>query len=566
MLPPAAAASTTATASISVPPSPAAPSLPRRPSFSSFTLLSALRSLHLPAAQWLLERGASLAAEEAEEGRHLLDAVWEMVRDDRDSVGGGNRSWTDFTEPQPPPLRRASSSQSANASARSRVTDDGPAVKRLTVDRRKSTPLPAGADNHSAAAANTATTARATPRLPSSDNTYLALSPLASVDSYRGPVPFSSALSSLLLLLLPHSAALQLPALPSSPPPSLSTVHSLATFYSHLYPLLLTLHSNTASLALTHAHILDDINHTLAALAAQQQQEQQREEDDEDGKEGTTAAQGKAAAQHRWRQKKDELARENQASEQELMEYLRERAADVEAEALWAAERVQQQLERAANEERRVTAEVKSQRRLQRRISSMEQRYTDTQRLSAESSERCQLLAQQTSAFSMQLSLVSAALSAERAKSAQDEADLVAVRMSQQQYCMLAFRPRAHLFRKPLLRDPHPQLRLVLPPSLCLQSSEVVRHSQSPSWADWRVQLSAVGGSSARWRLEVWDVDEGSSGRRAEERLCGCWSSVSDVLLAAGEDVELQLLSGESTSDGEHVGMLWLSAVRMAYV
>ena len=524
------------------------PSLPRRPSFSSFTLLSSLRSLHLPAAQWMLQRGASLAAEEAEEGCRLLDVVWEMVRDDlivEECDVGGQHSTAG-----PPHLLRSVSSKPATSSSHSRSRDDGTARRRLTLDRRKSTPLPA--------------VDRSAARLPSSSSTYLATSPLATVSVYRGPVPLSRTLTSLLLLLMPHSSSLQLPTLPASPPPSLATLHSLSAFYDHIYPLLLTVHSNTASLALTHAHILDDITHTLAALATQQRREQEEEEQKDDRE--RTGRQRVTAVQEAWRQKRDELEQERRQRDEELMEYVRERAADVQLEAEWAAERVKQQASEVASEERRVAAEVREQGRLQRRIASMEARYLETQQLSAESTERCQLLARQTSAFSSQLSLLSASLSAERAKSTQDEVDLAAVRLSQQQYCMLTFRPRAQLFRKPLLRDPHPQLRLVLPPSLCLQSSEVVRHTQCPSWAEWRVQLSAVGGSNSRWRMEVWDVEERSNGEQREERLCSCWSTVSEVLLGAGEDVELHLTGGEATEDGEHVGMLLLSAVRVAYI
>ena len=397
--------------------------------------------------------------------------------------------------------------------------------------------------------------------MPSSASSYLATSPLAAVELYSGPVPFSSTLSSLLILLMPHSSKLTLPSLPASPPPSLSTVHALACFYSQLYPLLLTLHSNTASLALTHAHILDDVTHTLAALAAQHRAEQQADSD------SSASEQRVAAAQAVWRQRRAELEREKRERDAELLQYVRERAADVEAEAQWAAERVSQQQRRAASEQRRVADEEREQRRLQRRIASMERRHEEAQRLSAESAERCQLLAQQTSAFSPQLALVAAALTAERSKSSRDEVELASARLAQQQHCMLGFRPRAALFRKPLLRDFHPQLRLLLPASaLCLQASEVLRHTQCPQWAEWRVQVSAVGGSSSRWRLEVWDVDEGQDGRRAEERVCACWSSVDEVLLSAGEDVELRLSSGESVDEGEHVGTLWLSFVRMAYV
>ena len=508
----------------------------------------------MAAVQWLLHRGASLAAEEAQEGCQLLELVWEMVRDDRlqgaddeDELEEGSESRSGAAAP--PRMRRSVSSKPAASTSHSQSHDDGTDLKRPTLDRRKSTPLPANYNRQSAP-------------LPSSASAYLALSPLASVRVYTAPLPFSSTLCSLLLLLMPHSASLQLPALPSAPPPSLSTLLSFTAFCSHLHPLLLTLHSNTASLALTHAHILVDIDHTLTALAAQQEREQ-NDEERKDGTDGLSANQRLIAAQVRWRQKKEQLVRERKDRDREAMEYVRQRAADVQQEAAWAAERVEQQLRSVASEERRLAESAKEQRRLQRRIDSMERRYAETRRLSAESSRRCRLLAEQSAAFSSQLSLVAAALSAERSKSTQDEIDLVAVRLSQQQHCMLLFRPRANLFRKPLLRDWHPQLRLVLPaPSLCLQASELLRHTQRPSWAEWSVQVSAVGGTSSRWRLEVWDVDEG----RREERVCGCWSSVSEVLLSAGEDVELQLLSGDTAEDGEHVGMLWLSQVRMAYI
>ena len=512
--------------------------------------------MNVPAAQWLLDRGARLADEEAEEGCRLLDVAWGMVRDDR--IRGEGDEGDEAEQRQrgvnagsaaPPRLRRSVSSKPAAASSPS---EESSAIKRPTLDRRQSTPLPSAATGTSAP-------------LPSSSSTYLALSPLATVKLYRGPVPFSTTLSSLLLLLMPHSADLRLPTLPNTPAPTLSTLLALTSFYSNLHPLLLTVHSNTANLALSHAHILDDINHTLQALADQQSREQERE-DSKHGAGGISATQRIAAAQVGWTQKRQELDRAKRDRDRELMDYLRVRSSDVALEAEWAAERVKQQVLKVANEERRAAAAVKEQKRLQRRIDSMARRYEETRRLIAESSQRSDLLAQQTSAFSSQLSLLSAALAAERSKSTQDEVDLASVRLEQQQQCMLRFRPRAKLLRRPLLRDYHPQLRLVLPPSFCLQSSEVVRSTQSPSWSEWQTQISAVGGPSSRFRFDVWDVDEGPNGKRREERLCGCWVTVNEVLLSAGEDMELRLLNGEMADDGEHGGTLWLSAVRMAYI
>ena len=547
------------------PPAPVPP-LPRRPSYSSFTLLSGLRSLNVGAVQWLLERGARLADEEAEHGCHLLDIVWDMVRDDRvvdqggeDELRGSGKRSSNKADPHPARLRRAASSKAATASDSFSCSirparDDGD-IKRPSLDRRKSTPLPR----------QSVATAVDEP-LPSSSSTYLALPPLATVRVRRGPVPFSATLSSLLLLLMPHSAALKVPTLPTSPPPTLSALHALTAFCCYLQPLLLTLHSNSSALALTHAHILDDVSHTLTAITAQQQREQ-----DEEGGGGISARQRIAAAEVRHSQLRAEVQREKAELDRELMDYLRSRAADVAKEAVWAAERAKQQATKLANEQRRASDEEKERRRLQRRIASMEVRYDDTQRLITESNQRCSLLAQQTCAFSSQLSLLNAALAAERSKSTQDSLDLAAVRSAQQQHCMIAFRPRAELFRKPLLRDYHSQLRLILPsshaaPGLAVQCSEVVPHSQRPSWSDWSVQVGAVGGVSSRWRLEIWDVVDWPSGTRHESRVCGCWSSVSELLMEAGEDVELRMMSGEADDEGDHVGTLWLSGVRMAYI